>query len=106
MSEGDLFKIVLVCVGIIEALMAMLWFSEKSFNRETRKKTEEVEESLRKDYYTKNETDDRIFLHNQPLKESIDRNTEVTEELVKVIRTLHSDVAVLKSRSRGDWNDS
>lgn len=85
-------------IGSIQALLAVVWFAEKNKNNKTEKLASETKDRLHKDYYTKKETDDRIALYNQPLKESLDRNTEVTEELVKVMRELHADVAVLKAK--------
>jgi hypothetical protein len=92
-------KALLWVLGIIQGLIAVVWGMERSRVTKNIKKTDAVDSSLKQNYFTKKETTERINLQYTPLKESIDQNTAVMQELTKVIRTMHADVEVLKSRS-------
>lgn len=50
------------------------------------------------DTYNKSETKEMIDLKNQPIKDSLDRNTEVTHELATAIKRLEIAIAQMDNR--------
>jgi hypothetical protein len=79
MTVADAIYFIPATIGI--TMFSWLWMRQNKM------------QARQDDTYSKTETKEMIDLKNQPIKDSLDRNTEVTHELATAIKQLEIVIA-------------